>query len=395
MKLFLGLLGLVALVSSKSVHQHEIIPESDILADNDDGKIKVPELIEKYGYPVEVHNVTTEDGHILQMHRMPYGKKCGPASGKRVILLQHGLLGDSSNWIVAGTEKGLGYNLADECYDVWMGNYRGNTYSKKHVTLDPYRDRAEFWSFSWNEHGLYDLPAEIDYILEQTGVDGIYYVGHSMGTTGFWVLMSEKPEYNSKIKLMNAYAPVSYTEHMISPIRYIAPFDGQLEWLLSMFGLYEFLPTSKFMEFIGQTACHQNSPIRLVCDNVLFLVAGYNFEQLDEELLPTIVGHSPAGSSVRNVIHYAQGVNAGNFRKFDYGRRENIEKYGQPTPPEYDLSKITAPVAFYWGENDWLGAKADVYRLAEHIQNLQLIYRINHDKYNHLDFLWADRKSVV
>lgn len=50
-----------------------------------------------------------------------------------------------------------------------------------------------------------------------------------MGTTGFWVTMSERPEYNSKIKLMSAFAPVAYTEHMISPIRHIAPFDSEIE----------------------------------------------------------------------------------------------------------------------------------------------------------------------
>lgn len=48
-----------------------------------------------------------------------------------------------------------------------------------------------------------------------------------------------------------------------------------------MFGLYEFLPSTKFMEFLGQTVCHQNSPIKDVCSNVLFLIAGYNADQLD------------------------------------------------------------------------------------------------------------------
>jgi lysosomal acid lipase/cholesteryl ester hydrolase len=67
-----------------------------------------PEIIAKYGYPVEVHNITTQDGYILQAHRIPYGKSCGPAEGKRVIWLQHGLLGDSSNWIINGVGKGLG-----------------------------------------------------------------------------------------------------------------------------------------------------------------------------------------------------------------------------------------------------------------------------------------------
>ena len=31
-----------------------------------------------------------------------------------------------------------------------------------------------------------------------------------------------------------------------------------------------------------------------------------------------------------------------------------MEIYGQDTPPEYDLSKVTAPLALYWAENDWL-----------------------------------------
>lgn len=42
----------------------------------------------------------------------------------------------------------------------------------------------------------------------------------------------------------------------------------------------------------------------------------------------------------------------GKFRKYDYGLLGNIAKYGQSFPPDYDLSKITSPVALYYGPND-------------------------------------------
>ena len=41
---------------------------------------------------------------------------------------------------------------------------------------------------------------------------------------------------------------------------------------------------------------------------------------------------------------------------YDFGKRENKEKYGQETPPIYDPAKVTAPVAAYYSENDWMAA---------------------------------------
>lgn len=77
--------------------------------------------------------------------------------------------------------------------------------------------------FSWHEMGIYDLPAMIDYILYKTGQKQLFYIGFSQGTTQFWVLMSLKPEYNRKIKLMSALAPVAYTGHiggLLRPLSY-------------------------------------------------------------------------------------------------------------------------------------------------------------------------------
>jgi len=45
----------------------------------------------------------------------------------------------------------------------------------------------------------------------------------------FFVSMAERPEYNDKIQLMSALAPVAYTQHMISPLRQLAPFVNEIE----------------------------------------------------------------------------------------------------------------------------------------------------------------------
>ena len=97
-------------------------------------------------------------------------------------------------------------------------------------------------SCSWHEMGTKDLPVVIDYIIQTTGFGQIYYAGHSMGTTMFYVLCSELPDYNSKIKTMFSLAPIAFMSHMKSPlIQLISTIGDQLEVIFQR--IYDYVIT--------------------------------------------------------------------------------------------------------------------------------------------------------
>lgn len=58
-----------------------------------------------------MHSVTTDDGYILEMHRIAGGRKYPPKKGKKVCFLQHGLLDSSATWILSGPNHALGIEL--------------------------------------------------------------------------------------------------------------------------------------------------------------------------------------------------------------------------------------------------------------------------------------------
>jgi len=57
------------------------------------------------------------------------------------------------------------------------------------------------------------------------------------------------------------------------------------------------------------------------------------------------------------------------FRLYDWGKKTNQEKYGQGTPPDIDLTKITnVPTAMFVGTEDDLGDVTDCHWARDQIQ---------------------------
>ena len=95
-----------------------------------------------------------------------------------MAFLQHGLFSDATTWVLHGAQS-LSVVLAQAGYDVWLGNNRGNVYSRHNTHLDPVKDYTQFFDYSFYELGKFDAPAQINYVLRQTGKSKLSYIGHS------------------------------------------------------------------------------------------------------------------------------------------------------------------------------------------------------------------------
>lgn len=111
---------------------------------------------------------------------------------------------------------------------------------------------------------------------------------------------------------------------------------------------------------------------------------------------PAIFGHVPAGCNIKQVKHYLQLVNNNRFCQYDHGGPENKKRYGQVSPPEYNLKLVTAPVGLYYTYNDYLSSEVDVKRLANMLPNVVENSLYTHRKWNHMTVVWGiDARELV
>ncbi|XP_036294380.1 lipase member K isoform X5 [Pipistrellus kuhlii] len=298
---------------------------------NPEARMNISQIISYWGYPYENYDVVTKDGYILGIYRIPHGRGCPRTDPRPVVYLQHGLVASASNWICNLPNNSLAFLLADTGYDVWMGNSRGNTWSRKHLKFSP--KSPEFWAFSLDEMAKYDLPATIDFIVEKTGQERLFYVGHSQGTTIAFIAFSTNPELAKRIKIFFALAPVITVKYTHSPMRKL---------------------TNLSREAV-------------------------------KSRLDVYLAQSPAGTSVQNMLHWAQAVNSGLFRAYDWGNPyQNMIHFQQLTPPLYNVTKMEVPTAIWSGGHDRVADPRDVENVLPNITSLIYYKFIPH--YNHVDF---------
>ncbi|XP_018008882.1 lipase 1 [Hyalella azteca] len=315
----------------------------------------------------------------------------GTVREKEAVLLMHGFASSSADFVLGGPDSALGFMLADAGYDVWLGNFRGNAYSRRHASLQS--DDAQFWRFSLDEVSRRDVPAMVDHIITTTHRPHIFYIGHSIGATMLALTCHIKPKFANKIRHFSAMAPVGYGKMSQGPVKVMTNLaritykhkeegGGAKAQVLS-----RDRSAVAFMWFF----CGARSLAWKLCLSLLTAAGGRNTGLFRKEMLSLILAHFPAGTSVRLAAHLGQLLSSDGLHKFDFGPDDNAALYGQATPPRYDLSHTRVPTAVYWAVNDLLAPPQDVEEFIAALPNVTEKHLVGHETFNHFDFVYSDQ----
>jgi len=341
------------------------------------------QVVEYNGYNFEAHNVTTADGYILTLYRIPSKKGQPITPGKPVAFLQHGLLDLADTWIM--NQPCPAFMFADAGYDVWLGNSRGSYHSLGHVKWN-YNTDPQYWQFTWQHMADYDIPAVIPFVLQYTKLPKLAYVGHSQGTLQMFAHLSTNPSFMNNLSIFIALAPIGTVRFlditMFKELK-IIPLIKALEDN----GVYQFLP-NKQENLLFYEICYTFGS---ACDDILGFFTDMEVSMDNEARFPTILSHEPGGTSTLNMQHWQQMTNYLTYKvqKFDYGTTGNQANYGQSTPPLYDYTKIPGPIAIFSGNEDRLADPTDVKWLLSTIPKSSITYQTVENGFGHLTFLWG------
>ncbi|KAI9711492.1 MAG: cholesterol esterase [Bogoriella megaspora] len=346
------------------------------------------ELCEIFGYSAEEHIVHTSDGYLLGLHRLGWRKgeeeqRVNSGSNslqKKVIYMHHGLLMNSEVWVcLTEKERCLPFTLVEMGYDVWLGNNRGNKYSKKSVHNAP--TDTKFWDFSMDEFAFHDIPDSISYILTTTAQPSLSYIGFSQGTAQAFATLSIHPTLNDKvdvfIALAPAMAPAGLASSVVDSLVKTSP-----DVLFLAFGRRAILGSTT----MWQAILYPPIFVRFIDIGLSFLF-GWQSQNITPHQKLAAYPHLYSFTSTKSVVHWFQIIRNGTFQMYDDEVQApfsltNGSKYYKVA--KFPTRNIKTPIVLVYGGSDSL---VDINLMRKELPKHTIAQEIPH--YEHLDFLWA------
>lgn len=362
-----------------------------------------------HGFKSESHLVKTEDGFQLTLHRIN-PRENGFEPNGQCVYFQHGLLMTSDVWcVMLKTDDNLPFKLCQLGYDVYLGNNRGNKYSNKHNRFSPSENK--FWDFSIDEFALYDIPANINYILQMNSVENLIYIGFSQGTSQILSSISINNDLNQKISKLVLIAPAT-TPKKLSNWLINSIVNFRPSWIYTLFGKKILMKSVLFWRKITYPPMF----IKLIDlpNDLLFNWKSENIE-ISQKLISYY--HLYSTTSVKCVVHWFQIIKSKKFQM--YQDNEIFQPFEYPTSQTIKIKKLL----LIFGMNDSLvdidiiisqlprfrdiqytqigfngevTKKSDILSTRETIQEISdgqfKIYGI--EKHEHLDLLWGQNQKL-
>ena len=351
------------------------------IADQDvDLNFYYKDYIKSMGYKLEEHEVITEDGYKLTLWHIIQNKSIDK---NKVVYFQPGFL--CTAWVFFQLGKySLPFMLTDLGYDVWIGNNRGTIFSLDHISKDPEDWNGDYWDFNMDDYVVYDLPASITYVRQTTGANKIDYIGHSQGTTIFYMLYMHAPAYIeysiNKFISLGSVPNIAYTNFL--PINILDKIYGLLE--MSQ-------PLTKAVFFgVGQRKLLSNicKTTPNICKVAFEAAASLTpTNRIRYETLFPFLFYYPAGTSSDTLLHWSQIHQHKKLVYFNPEYSKNKEVY------EYDIDVIKnwkIKAFIQRTDCDTFSSYGDVTELYDTIKNKDLITLVDTPLYGHTDDLAAE-----
>ncbi|KAI1436387.1 Alpha/Beta hydrolase protein [Xylaria sp. CBS 124048] len=341
-----------------------------------------------YGYTAEEHVVQTKDGYLLGLHRLAWRKgedeikvNGGPNSvKKRVVYLHHGLLMNSEVWVcLTDEQRCLPFVLVERGFDVWLGNNRGNKYSKKSINCSP--NSTRFWNFSIDEFAFHDIPDSIQYILDTTGQPSLSYIGFSQGSAQAFASLAINPKLNDQVNVFIALAPAMSVPGLHNGI-VDALIKASPQVLFLLFGRRSILSSAT----TWQNILYPPIFIKVIDTGNNFLF-GWKSKNMAVSQKLAAYPHLYSFTSTKSVVHWFQIIRNKSFQMFDDDLQTafglgSLNKYTKVA--KYPTRNIRTPIVILYGGSDSL---VDIKVMLRELPKKTIATQIPH--YEHLDFLWA------
>lgn len=343
-----------------------------------------------WGYYAEEHIVQTKDGYLLGVHRLSHRKgeeqsgirvNAGTDSvSKPVVYLHHGLLMNSEVWVcLTEEERCLPFMLANQGYDVWLGNNRGNKYSKKSTICSPQSTR--FWNFSIDDFAFHDIPDTINYILTTTQQSSLSYIGFSQGTAQAFATLAIHPGLNQKVNLFIALAPAMSPAGLSNGI-VDALVKTSPDLLFLAFGRKSILSSAT----MWQSILYPPIFVRLI-DLSLGFLFGWLSKNMTAHQKMAAYPHLYSFTSTKSVVHWFQIIRNKSFQMYDdddSGKFSLTASNRYYKPAKFPTRNIRTPIVLVFGGSDSL---VDIRVMLKELPKHTIAIEVKH--YEHLDFLWA------